>query len=99
MTRTRAAFLCGLVCDAVLLLGAAPLVQHTMAAAHSPQSTIPQLLLLLCANVALLGVCLCGAAAWMYAAARLGRSGLRALTVALASRAKHFPNVLREEPR
>lgn len=67
MTRTAAACVCGVVCDGVLLLAAPPLVHYSVTAAHSPASSITQLVLLLCANLVMLGVCLCGAGAWIYA--------------------------------
>lgn len=67
MTRTRAAVLCGILCDVILVLGAPPLLNYSLAAARSPQTSMLQLLWLLLVNLLLLAVCLCGAGAWIYA--------------------------------
>jgi hypothetical protein len=74
MIRIGTALLCAVFCDLVVLLGAPPLVQYSIAASRSPETSFSQLLLLLVANLALLGLCLCGAAAWVYA---LGRVAVR----------------------
>lgn len=67
MIRVRAALACGLLCDGILLLAAPPLLHYSLAAAHAPAAPISELVLLLCANLVLLAICLCGAAAWIYA--------------------------------
>lgn len=67
MTRTAAACVFGVVCDAVVLFAAPPLVRYSLVTAHSGTATITQLALLLCANLMLMALCFCGGAAWLYA--------------------------------
>lgn len=92
MIRARTALVCAVSCDLVLLLAAPPLLQYSIAASRSPESTVAQIAMLLCANVLLLLICLCGAVGWVYVAERIGRSGLHALWAAINATTKQRSN-------
>lgn len=67
MTRAKAGFICVIVCDVILVLGAFPLMRYTLIALQERPPNLSLLMVLLAANVAMLLVCLCGIGAWGYA--------------------------------